>query len=165
MQDTQLPTFADLNLPAPILKALKDVGYETPSPIQAATIPLLLEGRDVLGQAQTGTGKTAAFALPILARLDIKPGTPQALVLVPTRELAIQVAEAFQRYATYIPGFHVLPIYGGQSYTPQLKGLKRGAHVIVGTPGRVMDHMKRGSLPLDAMSFLALDEADEMLQM
>ncbi|MHB1871250.1 MAG: DEAD/DEAH box helicase, partial [Steroidobacteraceae bacterium] len=115
--------------------------------------------------AQTGTGKTAAFALPILAQIDLKQMSPQALILVPTRELAIQVAEAFQRYAAHLKGFHVLPIYGGQSYVPQLKGLKRGAHVIVGTPGRVMDHMARGMLKLDTVRFIVLDEGDEMLQM
>lgn len=157
--------FSDLGLHEGLVQALRDVGYEAPTPIQAATIPPLLAGSDVLGQAQTGTGKTGAFALPILAKIDVSKPHTQAMVLVPTRELAIQVAEAFQRYATHMKGFHVLPIYGGQSYTPQLKGLKRGAHVIVGTPGRVMDHMKRGSLPLDGMSFLVLDEADEMLQM
>jgi ATP-dependent RNA helicase DeaD len=157
--------FSDLGLQEGLVQALRDVGYEAPTPIQAATIPPLLTGSDVLGQAQTGTGKTGAFALPILAKIDVSKPHTQAMVLVPTRELAIQVAEAFQRYATHMKGFHVLPIYGGQSYTPQLKGLKRGAHVIVGTPGRVMDHMKRGSLPLDDMSFLVLDEADEMLQM
>jgi ATP-dependent RNA helicase DeaD len=157
--------FSDLGLQEWLVQALRDVGYEAPTPIQAATIPPLLSGSDVLGQAQTGTGKTGAFALPILAKVDVSKPHTQAMVLVPTRELAIQVAEAFQRYATHMKGFHVLPIYGGQSYTPQLKGLKRGAHVIVGTPGRVMDHMKRGSLPLDEMSFLVLDEADEMLQM
>jgi ATP-dependent RNA helicase DeaD len=157
--------FLELGLDGPVLQALVDVGYEAPTPIQAATIPPLLAGTDVLGQAQTGTGKTAAFALPVLSRIDLAKAQTQALVLVPTRELAIQVAEAFQRYATHMKGFHVLPIYGGQSYVPQLKGLKRGAHVIVGTPGRVMDHMKRGTLPLDALRFLVLDEADEMLQM
>lgn len=157
--------FLELGLPENLVQALRDVGYEAPTPIQAATIPALLAGSDVLGQAQTGTGKTGAFALPILGKIDVSKPQTQAMVLVPTRELAIQVAEAFQRYATHMKGFHVLPIYGGQSYTPQLKGLKRGAHVIVGTPGRVMDHMKRGSLPLNAMSFLVLDEADEMLQM
>ncbi|MDO5610100.1 MAG: DEAD/DEAH box helicase, partial [Pseudomonadota bacterium] len=159
------PTFAQLNLPEPILKALSDVGYESPSPIQAATIPPLLEGRDVLGQAQTGTGKTAAFALPILARIDPKLAAPQALVLAPTRELAIQVAEALQKYATHIPGFHVLPIYGGQSYTPQLQALRRGVQVVVGTPGRVIDHLERGSLDLSKLRALVLDEADEMLRM
>src|SRR6201993_165495 len=159
------PSFSELKLARPVLQALAEVGYESPSPIQAATIPRLLEGRDVLGQAQTGTGKTAAFALPILSRIDLGRKSPQALVLAPTRELAIQVAEAFQRYAKYLPGFHVLPIYGGQSYTPQLSALKRGVHVVVGTPGRVMDHMERGTLKLDGILTLVLDEADEMLRM
>jgi ATP-dependent RNA helicase DeaD len=159
------PTFRDLELPEPLLKALADVGYEAPSPIQAQTIPHLLGGRDVLGMAQTGTGKTAAFALPILARLDLKASAPQALILTPTRELAIQVAEAFQKYARHLPRFHVVPIYGGQSYQPQLAALKRGAHVIVGTPGRVIDHMERGTLELFALRFMVLDEADEMLRM
>ena len=158
-------SFADLGLPAPLLKALNDVGYETPSPIQAQTIPPLLQGKDVLGQAQTGTGKTAAFALPILARIDLHKKTPQALVLAPTRELAIQVAEAFQKYASHLRDFHVLPIYGGQEYGPQLHALRRGVHVVVGTPGRVIDHMDRGTLKLDALSCLVLDEADEMLRM
>ena len=157
--------FSDLNLSAPLIKALKEVGYESPSPIQAATIPLLLDNQDVLGQAQTGTGKTAAFALPILSRIDIKQTTPQALVLAPTRELAIQVAEAFQTYASHIPGFHVLPIYGGQSYGPQLSALRRGVHVVVGTPGRVIDHLDKGSLDLSKLKTLVLDEADEMLRM
>ena len=157
--------FTDLGLPESLLKALADVGYETPSPIQAATIPPLLQGRDVLGQAQTGTGKTAAFALPILARIDPAQQKPQALVLAPTRELAIQVAEAFQKYAHHLPGFHVLPIYGGQSYTPQLAALKRGVQVVVGTPGRVIDHLERGSLDLSQLRCLVLDEADEMLRM
>jgi ATP-dependent RNA helicase DeaD len=159
------PTFADLAVSEPVLQALAAVGYEAPSPIQAATIPVLLAGQDMLGQAQTGTGKTAAFALPVLSRLEVRRGPPQCLVLVPTRELAIQVAEAFQRYASAIRGFHVLPIYGGQSYTPQLTSLQRGAHVVVGTPGRVMDHIKRGTLDLGGLSTLVLDEADEMLQM
>jgi ATP-dependent RNA helicase DeaD len=157
--------FSDLNLSAPLLQALKDVGYEAPSPIQAATIPLLLANGDVLGQAQTGTGKTAAFALPILSRIDIRQTTPQALVLTPTRELAIQVAEAFQTYAANIPGFHVLPIYGGQSYGPQLSALRRGVHVVVGTPGRVIDHLDKGTLDLSKLKTLVLDEADEMLRM
>jgi len=165
MQDTQLPTFADLNLPAPILKALKDVGYETPSPIQAATIPLLMEGRDILGQAQTGTGKTAAFALPALAGIDVKNPAVQVLVLAPTRELAIQVAEAFQSYAAHLKNFHVLPIYGGQAYGPQLAALRRGAQVVVGTPGRVIDHLDKGTLDLSQLKTLVLDEADEMLRM
>ena len=163
--EQQLPGFRELGLSAPILEALAAVGYETPSPIQAQTIPLLLSGSDLLGQAQTGTGKTAAFALPVLAQIDLSQPSPQALVLVPTRELAIQVAEAFQRYAAHLKGFHVLPIYGGQSYVPQLKGLKRGVHVVVGTPGRVMDHMKRGTLKVDTIRFIVLDEGDEMLQM
>jgi len=157
--------FADLGLSPALLEAITSVGYETPSPIQAATIPPLLAGTDVLGMAQTGTGKTAAFALPILSRLDMSQKAPQAIVLAPTRELAIQVAEAFQRYASHMPGFHVLPIYGGQSYQPQLTGLKRGAHVVVGTPGRVIDHLERGSLDLSALRWVVLDEADEMLRM
>jgi len=138
-----LKTFADLGLSEPILKALGLVGYESPSPIQAESIPIVLEGKDLLGQAQTGTGKTAAFALPLLNQVDIKKLQPQVLVMAPTRELAIQVAEAFVKYATFLPGFQVLPIYGGQSYTPQLNALKRGVHVIVGTPGRIMDHLER----------------------
>ncbi len=159
------PRFSDFALGESLQRALADVGYEAPSPIQAATIPHLLEGRDVLGQAQTGTGKTAAFALPILARLTSAAGKPQALVLAPTRELAIQVAEAFQRYAHHIPGFHVLPIYGGQGYGQQLSALRRGVHVVVGTPGRVIDHLERGTLDLSGLTTLVLDEADEMLRM
>jgi ATP-dependent RNA helicase DeaD len=159
------PMFRDLGLGAAVLEAVIAAGYEAPSPIQAATIPVLLAGRDMIGQAQTGTGKTAAFALPMLSRIEVRSGPPQGIVLVPTRELAIQVAEAFQRYASKIKGFHVLPIYGGQSYTPQLMSLKRGAHVVVGTPGRVMDHIKKGTLDLSGVTSLVLDEADEMLQM
>ncbi|MBS0614826.1 MAG: DEAD/DEAH box helicase [Proteobacteria bacterium] len=158
-------TFAELGLSGPVLAALKATGYEAPSPIQAATIPAMLEGRDVLGQAQTGTGKTAAFALPVLSQLDLTQRLPQVLVMVPTRELAIQVAEAFQKYASAIPGFHVVPIYGGQSYTPQLNALKRGAQVVVGTPGRIMDHLERGTLSLKSLRNVVLDEADEMLAM
>lgn len=161
----EIAPFSALKLAAPLLQALQDVGYETPSPIQAATIPLLLQGRDVLGQAQTGTGKTAAFALPALNNLDPGQKTPQVLVLAPTRELAIQVAEAFQTYAKHLPGFHVLPIYGGQSYGPQLTALRRGVHVVVGTPGRIIDHLEKGSLQLDQLRTLVLDEADEMLRM
>ncbi len=160
-----LPTFAALGLAPGVLAAIADVGYEAPSPIQAATIPVLLAGHDLLGQAQTGTGKTGAFALPLLSMIDVARREPQALVLVPTRELAIQVAEAFQKYASRLPGFHVLPIYGGQSYTPQLNALRRGTHVIVGTPGRVIDHLERGTLDLSTLRFVVLDEADEMLQM
>jgi|APMI01.1.fsa_nt_gi ATP-dependent RNA helicase DeaD len=157
--------FDQLDLQAPLLAALTEIGYETPSPIQAACIPLLLAGNDILGEAQTGTGKTAAFALPALDKVDLSKRNPQVLVLAPTRELAIQVAEAFQRYASKMPGFHVLPIYGGQSMVVQLRQLSRGAHVIVGTPGRVMDHMERKSLNLDSITTLILDEADEMLRM
>ncbi len=157
--------FTDLNLSEPVLKAIQSVGYEQPSPIQAAAIPVLLEGGDIIGMAQTGTGKTAAFALPLLSKLNISQNEPQILVLTPTRELAIQVAEAFQRYASEMPGFHVLPIYGGQDMSSQLRQLKRGVHVVVGTPGRVMDHLRRGSLDLTHLNSLVLDEADEMLRM
>ncbi len=158
-------SFRDLALSEPVLRALIDVGYESPSPIQAATIPVLLSGADMLGQAQTGTGKTAAFALPALTRIDLSKHEPQVLVLVPTRELALQVAEAFLKYAAHLKGFHVLPIYGGQSYQPQLNALRRGVHVVVGTPGRVIDHMNRGTLKLTGLTLLVLDEADEMLRM
>jgi ATP-dependent RNA helicase DeaD len=157
--------FQDLSLAGPLLKTLAEVGYEVPTPIQAQTIPIMLSGRDVLGQAQTGTGKTAAFALPLLSRIDLDRRQVQVLVLAPTRELAIQVAEAFQRYAAHLPRFHVLPIYGGQAYDGQLRSLKRGVHVVVGTPGRVMDHMRRKTLRLGELSCLVLDEADEMLRM
>jgi ATP-dependent RNA helicase DeaD len=158
-------SFEELNLPDALLKAVRELGYEQPSPIQAESIPALIDGRDLLGQAQTGTGKTAAFALPLLAGLDPKSKKPQILILAPTRELAIQVAEACQQYAKHLGGVNVLPIYGGQSYTIQLKQLNRGAQVIVGTPGRVMDHMRRKTLSLDALKALVLDEADEMLRM
>ena len=165
MSESEQLTFQQLALSEPILKALNDVGYETPSPIQAETIPLLLSGRDVLGQAQTGTGKTAAFALPALSNIDISQRDPQILVLAPTRELAIQVAEAFHEYAKHIKGFNVLPIYGGQEYGGQIRSLKRGVHAVVGTPGRVMDHIRKGTLNLDGLKTLVLDEADEMLRM
>ncbi|HTD72351.1 MAG TPA: DEAD/DEAH box helicase [Steroidobacteraceae bacterium] len=158
-------SFRDLALSEAVLKALADVGYESPSPIQAQTIPVLLSGQDMLGQAQTGTGKTAAFALPALTKIDLSRHEPQVLVLVPTRELALQVSEAFLRYAAHLKGFHVLPIYGGQSYQPQLNALRRGVHVVVGTPGRVIDHMNRGTLKLSGLTLLVLDEADEMLRM
>ncbi len=157
--------FADLGLSAPILKTLTEIGYETPSPIQAQAIPVLLKGGDILGMAQTGTGKTAAFALPILSNIDLKQKSPQVLVLAPTRELAIQVAEAFQTFSRGIKGLHVLPIYGGSEYGTQIRALKRGVHVVVGTPGRVMDHIKKGTLKLDELSAMVLDEADEMLRM
>jgi ATP-dependent RNA helicase DeaD len=163
--DDQQPGFADLGIDRRVLLALADVGYESPSPIQAATIPALLAGRHVVGLAQTGTGKTAAFAVPILSRLDLRQKAPQALVLAPTRELALQVSEAFERYAAHLPGVHVLPIYGGQAYGVQLSALRRGVHVVVGTPGRVMDHLDKGTLDLSELRFLVLDEADEMLKM
>ncbi len=158
-------SFDDLDIAPEVREAISDVGYETPSPIQAATIPPLMAGRDVVGLAQTGTGKTAAFAIPILSRIDASAKKPQALVLAPTRELALQVSEAFGRYSSHLPGVRVLPIYGGQSYGVQLAGLKRGAQVIVGTPGRVIDHLDRGTLDISELSFLVLDEADEMLTM
>ncbi len=162
---TVMSSFGQLGLPDSLLTMLAEVGYETPSPIQAACIPHLLAGCDLLGEAQTGTGKTAAFALPILARLDLANARPQALVLTPTRELALQVSEAFAKYAHHLRNFHVLPVYGGQSMVVQLRQLARGAQVIVGTPGRIMDHLKRGSLKLDSLTTLVLDEADEMLRM
>jgi ATP-dependent RNA helicase DeaD len=165
MTTDTVTSFNQLALNKQLLKALDEVGYETPSPIQAQTIPLLLEGKDIIGQAQTGTGKTAAFALPLLSNLNLKQKDPQVLVLAPTRELAIQVAEAFQKYAKHLKGFHVLPVYGGQDYRGQIHALKRGVHVVVGTPGRVMDHMRRGTLKLGNLSALVLDEADEMLRM
>ncbi len=161
----ETPKFSDLGLDDAVLKVLKDVGYETPSAIQAATIPPLLAGRDVVGLAQTGTGKTAAFALPILSRLDLAQKNPQALVLAPTRELALQVCEAFEKYATHLKGVRVLPVYGGQGYGIQLSALRRGVHVIVGTPGRIMDHLDKGTLDLSELKYLVLDEADEMLKM
>ena len=158
-------TFSEFELKPAFHKSLDEVGYETPTPIQEQTIPLMLEKKDVLGQAQTGTGKTAAFALPLLSNLNLRQKDPQVLVLAPTRELAIQVAEAFKKYASHMKSFHVLPIYGGKEYSGQIRGLKRGSHVVVGTPGRVMDHMRRGTLKLDKLSTLVLDEADEMLRM
>lgn len=159
------PDFEQLGLNTAIVGTLNNLGYETPTPIQQQAIPALLEGRNVLGLAQTGTGKTAAFALPLLQRMSNKVQTPQTLVLCPTRELAIQVAEAFQAYAKGLPGFHVLPIYGGADMRNQLRGLKQNPQVIVGTPGRVMDHLRRNSLDLSQLSHLVLDEADEMLRM
>ncbi|HEU4360787.1 MAG TPA: DEAD/DEAH box helicase [Mycobacterium sp.] len=163
--DTPAPTFADLQIHPAVLQAVADVGYETPSAIQAATIPALMAGSDVVGLAQTGTGKTAAFAIPILSRIDTGSKATQALVLAPTRELALQVAEAFGRYGAHLPRVNVLPIYGGSSYGVQLAGLKRGAQVVVGTPGRVIDHLERGTLDLSRVDYLVLDEADETLAM
>ena len=166
-EETETPalTFADLGLGEQILKSLTEIGYEQPSPIQAETIPPLLAGRDLMGLAQTGTGKTAAFALPVLEQLDLRQKTPQALVLAPTRELALQVCEAFERYAAHLPSVHLLPVYGGQAYGQQLSALRRGVQVVVGTPGRVIDHLDKGSLDLSALRMLVLDEADEMLKM
>jgi ATP-dependent RNA helicase DeaD len=158
-------TFGDLQIHPSVLQAVGDVGYESPSPIQAATIPAMMAGSDVVGLAQTGTGKTAAFAIPILSKIDPRSRATQALVLAPTRELALQVAEAFGRYGAHLPEINVLPIYGGAPYGPQLGGLKRGAQVVVGTPGRVIDHLEKGSLDLTRLDYLVLDEADEMLQM
>ena len=158
-------TFKQLGLDSALLSALDSLGYESPTPVQAESIPILLNGRDILAQAQTGTGKTAAFALPILQRLDLRMNQPQALVIAPTRELAMQVAEAFQSYAKKMPDFHVTPIYGGQDYRIQLRSLQRGPQVIVGTPGRVMDHLRRGTLVVDQVKTVVLDEADEMLKM
>ncbi|MBN0971882.1 DEAD/DEAH box helicase [Gordonia sp. JH63] len=163
--DPQVGSFDDLEIDPRVRAAITDVGYETPSPIQAATIPPLMDGRDVVGLAQTGTGKTAAFAIPILSRLDTSARTPQALILAPTRELALQVSEAFGKYSAHMPEVKVLPIYGGQSYGVQLAGLRRGAQVIVGTPGRVIDHLDRKTLDISGLEFLVLDEADEMLTM
>ena len=165
MTEDTARSFEDLSISPPLLRTITEIGYETPSPIQAACIPYLLEGRDIIGQAQTGTGKTAAFALPILERIDISRRVPQALVLAPTRELAIQVAEAFQTYARHLEGFHILPVYGGQGMGQQLRQLARGVHVIVGTPGRIMDHLRRETLNLAGLTTLVLDEADEMLRM
>ncbi len=162
---TTVPSFQELALSNEVLGAISAVGYEHPSPIQAQSIPQILSGRDIIGQAQTGTGKTAAFALPILTNLDLTQKDPQVLVLAPTRELAIQVAEAFQTYAAKLQNFHVQPIYGGQDYSVQLRSLRRGVHVVVGTPGRVMDHIRRGTLKLGELKHLVLDEADEMLRM
>ncbi|MBY6061341.1 DEAD/DEAH box helicase [Microbacterium esteraromaticum] len=164
-EQSSTPGFDDLGISGPVLGAIRELGYETPSPIQAATIPLLLQGRDVLGTAQTGTGKTAAFALPVLENLDLAQKTPQALVLAPTRELALQVCEAFESYASRMKGVHVLPVYGGQGYGVQLSALRRGVHIVVGTPGRIMDHQAKGTLDLSELKYLVLDEADEMLKM
>jgi ATP-dependent RNA helicase DeaD len=165
MTEEILTTFAELLLAPEINRVIEEIGYESPSPIQARSIPPLLEGRDLLGQAQTGTGKTAAFALPLLSRLDLSLKSPQILVLAPTRELALQVAEAMQTYARHMKGFHVLPVYGGQNMGQQLRQLERGTHVVVGTPGRIQDHLRRGTLKLDRLSCVVVDEADEMLKM
>jgi ATP-dependent RNA helicase DeaD len=166
-EETEGPAigFKDLALSAQVMKAVEAAGYDAPSPIQAAVIPLMLQGCDVVGMAQTGTGKTAAFALPLLTKIDARKKKPQVLILVPTRELAIQVSESIQGYAAFIPGLQILPVYGGQDYSIQLRQLSRGVQVVVGTPGRVMDHMRRGTLKLEGQITLVLDEADEMLRM
>jgi ATP-dependent RNA helicase DeaD len=158
-------SFEQFGLKPEVLTAVTELGYENPTPVQEASIPFLMEGNDLLSQAQTGTGKTAAFALPILSHIDLETKSPQALILAPTRELAIQVAEAFQSYAKHLDGFHVAPIYGGQDYQIQLRALKRGVQVIVGTPGRIMDHLRRKTISTDSLKTLVLDEADEMLNM
>ena len=158
-------TFADLGLKAPILEALTDLGYEKPSPIQAECIPHLLDGRDVLGMAQTGSGKTAAFSLPLLNNIDPELRAPQILVLAPTRELAVQVAEAMTEFSKHMRGVNVVALYGGQRYDVQLRALRQGPQIVVGTPGRLLDHLKRGTLDLSKLSGLVLDEADEMLRM
>ena len=158
-------SFRDLKLSEPLIRVLDEIGYETPTPIQSQAIPLLMNGRDILGHAPTGTGKTAAFALPLLSRINVQDKNIQVLTLTPTRELAIQVAEAFQHYASHIKGFHVLPVYGGQEYGGQIRQLKRGVQVVVGTPGRLMDHMRKGTLELGNLQAVVLDEADEMLRM
>ncbi|MEK7704505.1 MAG: DEAD/DEAH box helicase [Myxococcota bacterium] len=165
MTELVSPSFADLGLAAPVLRAVEQAGYKVPTPIQLRTIPALLQGGDVLGQAQTGTGKTAAFTLPLLSRLAVRERGPAVLVLTPTRELAIQVAQAMKTYGQFIGGLRVLPIYGGASFVPQLRGLSGRTDVVVGTPGRVMDHMRRGTLDLGNLQALVLDEADEMLKM
>ena len=165
MTEDNIASFKELGLAPAVYKVINEVGYETPSPIQAHSIPPLLEGRDLLGQAQTGTGKTAAFALPLLSRLDLKKKHPQILVLTPTRELALQVSEAIRTYARHLKGFQVLPVYGGQSMSQQLRQLHRGVHAVVGTPGRIQDHLRRGTLNLSELSSVVLDEADEMLRM
>ncbi|MCD6188477.1 MAG: DEAD/DEAH box helicase [Desulfuromusa sp.] len=165
MSEENNPSFKELSLAPALLKVIEEVGYESPTPIQSRSIPPLLEGRDLLGQAQTGTGKTAAFSLPLLSRLNPKLKAPQILVLTPTRELALQVAEAMQTYARHLKGFQVLPVYGGQNMGQQLRQLQRGVQAVVGTPGRIQDHLRRGTLKLDKLSCIVIDEADEMLKM
>ena len=164
-EKNNVPSFKDLNLDPSVFKVIDEIGYESPTPIQAQSIPPLLEGRDLLGQAQTGTGKTAAFALPLLSLLNPKLKAPQILVLTPTRELALQVAEAMQTYARHLKGFQVLPVYGGQNMGQQLRQLSRGVQAVVGTPGRIQDHLRRGTLKLDKLTCVVIDEADEMLKM
>ncbi|MCB1214329.1 MAG: DEAD/DEAH box helicase, partial [Deltaproteobacteria bacterium] len=162
---TPILNFAELGLSSPLLANLKKIGYQSPSPIQAKSIPYLLKGQDLVGQAQTGTGKTAAFALPLLSRLNFEQREPSILVLTPTRELAIQVAKAFQVYGSSLKKLKALPVYGGASMREQIQQLKKGVDIVVGTPGRLMDHLRRGTLQLDKIKALVLDEADEMLRM
>ena len=165
MAASEPTTFTELGLPAQILKTLESLGYQAPTPVQSQSIPTLLAGEDLLGHAPTGTGKTAAFSLPLLARIDPSETSPQVLVLTPTRELAIQVTAAIQGYSKDLSGVRALAIYGGQDYGPQLRQLRNGQHIVVGTPGRVMDHIRRGTLDLTDLKALVLDEADEMLNM
>ena len=165
MTQATVPQFAEFPLSEPILQAIADVGYESPSPIQAQTLPPLLDGCDLVGQAQTGTGKTAAFSLPLLSNIDLSRREPQVLVLAPTRELAIQVADAMESYGRHLSGFKITTLYGGQSIGQQIRDLRNGVHVVVGTPGRLLDHLRRGTLKLEGLSAIVLDEADEMLRM
>jgi ATP-dependent RNA helicase DeaD len=165
MDTSNSSTFDQFKLSPPLMQAIQEIGYETPTPIQIKTIPLMLDGHDVIGQAQTGTGKTAAFALPILEKLNLDQRAVQALVMTPTRELGIQVAEAIHAYSKHLGTVRTLPIYGGQSIQNQMNRLKSGVHIVVGTPGRIMDHLRRGTLSFDALHTVILDEADEMLRM
>jgi ATP-dependent RNA helicase DeaD len=157
--------FSDLGISAEVLKAIDKLGFEQASPIQAEAIPVLLKGGDVVGQSQTGSGKTAAFGIPAIEKVDIEEKAVQALILCPTRELAVQVSEEFHKLAAFKRGIHALPIYGGQSYERQFAGLRQGAQIVIGTPGRLMDHMRRGTLRLDKIKMVVLDEADVMLDM
>jgi ATP-dependent RNA helicase DeaD len=157
--------FSELGLSPDLLKAIDRLGFEKASPIQTAAIPPLMAGRDVVGQSQTGSGKTAAFAAPAIEKVDLAQRSTQVLILCPTRELAVQVSEEVHKLAFFKRGLHALPVYGGQSYDRQFQGLRQGAHIVIGTPGRVMDHMRRGTLRLDALKIVILDEVDVMLNM
>ena len=157
--------FSELGLSAELLKAIDNLGFEQASPIQAAAIPVLLAGRDIVGQSQTGSGKTAAFSVPAIEKVDVHQKAVQVIILCPTRELAVQVSEEVHKLAAFKRGVHALPIYGGQSYERQFQGLRQGVQIVIGTPGRVMDHMRRGTLRLDAVRMVVLDEADVMLDM
>src|ERR1039457_6364069 len=158
-------SFAELGLSEELLKAIHKLGFEQAAPIQAEAIPLLMQGHDVVGQSQTGSGKTAAFAAPAIEKVDVSQPPTQVLILCPTRELAIQVSEEVHKLALFKRGLHALPIYGGQSYDRQLFGLRQGAHIVIGTPGRIMDHMRRGTLRLNTVKMVVLDEVDVMLNM